>query len=143
MQVEFNRKVMVPLELSDGTIIEPGETITMAAGAMAVDKKFYDDPSKFDGFRFATRDQTEAKTKTGREYTDTEPGNLSWGYGRYTCPGRWYASAMIKLFVGMLLDQYDFEFPEGQTTRPANKQLDVHLMPDFSQAIFFKVRTAD
>ena len=104
---------------------------------MAVDERFYKNASSFEGFRFAEKKSDAA---TGHSFVDTEAENLSWGFGRYTCPGRWYASAMMKLFVSILLLQYDFKFLEGQTSRLPNKKRDTEIVPDFAQEIRIMVR---
>lgn len=114
----------------------------MAAGPMARDPAYYDDPLRFHGFRFCVSDagQGEAGVKAENEYTSIEPGNLTWGSGRFTCPGRWYAGVLIKLLVAALLLEYDFQYPEGQYTRPPNIQNDVHITPDFAQMITVRRR---
>ena len=108
---------MSPIKLSDGTtVLSTGTTISMAAGPMARDSTFYDDPLRFDGFRFCKSDacQDRATVHSENEYTGIEPGNLSWGNGRFTCPGRWYAGVLIKLLLATMLLNYDFEYPGRQ-----------------------------
>ena len=55
---------MSPVELSDGTIIMPGNTITMPAGPMARDQSYYDDPLTFDRDRF---DRSTKKTDAAQQ----------------------------------------------------------------------------
>ena len=39
-----------------------------------------------------------------------EPNFVTWGLkGPHTCPGRWFAQAMIQIMVKVLLEQYEFE----------------------------------
>ena len=138
--VGFDRKVMSTIKLSDGTVILPGNTIAMPSGPMAHDQSYYDDPLTFDGYRFyrATAKEHEGAQQSENEYAGIEPGNLSWGNGRFSCPGRWYASAMMKMLLATLLLEYDFEFPEGQTVRPPNFVMDLHVLPDMKQKIILK-----
>ncbi|KAI9787989.1 MAG: hypothetical protein M1816_007293 [Peltula sp. TS41687] len=140
----FTRKVASPVQLSDGHILPIGTTIGMLSGSMARDAEFYSDPLKFDGFRFCRSDSSHNRDAgaPANEFTSIEPGNLSWGYGRFTCPGRWYAGTMIKLLLATILLDYDFQYPEGQTTRPANAYRDVHILPDFTQQILLRKREA-
>lgn len=49
----MDRKVMKPFHFSNGTGILAGTLISVASGAIHVDGKIYDDPLKFDPFRFA------------------------------------------------------------------------------------------
>ncbi|KAI1384973.1 cytochrome P450 [Hypoxylon trugodes] len=139
----FDRKVMSPIELSDGKIILPrGAKIVFPGGLMSRDSMFYDDPQRFDGFRFYRPDEDADTTSANaqRDFTGIEPGNLSWGSGRFTCPGRWYAATMIKLIVANLLLDYDISFPPGQMKRPSNTKYDTDVHPDFEQNIVFKKR---
>ncbi|KAF3062198.1 Ent-kaurene oxidase [Daldinia childiae] len=138
----FDRKVMSPIELSDGkTILPRGASIVMSGGPMARDPAFYKNPQQFDGLRFYRPDEdTASSTNIQQDYTGIEPGNLSWGNGRFTCPGRWYASAMIKLIVANLLLEYDISFPPGQMERPPNGKYDTDVHPNFEQNIVLRKR---
>ena len=133
---------MATIKLSDGTTILPGNTIAMPSGPMAHDQSYYDDPLKFDGFRFyrAATKENEGAQQLENEYAGIEPGNLSWGNGRFSCPGRWYASVMMKLLLATLILEYDFEYPEGQSIRPPNSVMDLHVLPNMKQKIVLKKR---
>ncbi|KAI1116231.1 cytochrome P450 [Nemania sp. NC0429] len=138
----FDRKVMSPIKLSDGTtILEPGAKIAIPGGPMSLDPTYYSDARDFDGFRFYRPDESDTSSvNTQQDYTGIEPGNLSWGSGRFTCPGRWYASAMIKLVIANLLLAYDISFPGGQTARPPNVKYDTERFPNFDQKIILRKR---
>ena len=81
---------MSEIKISDGTSIPPGQTIKMPSGPMAQDSAYYHDPQKFDGDRFyrKTVQEREGEKRVENEYAGIEPGNLSWGHGRFSCPGR-------------------------------------------------------
>jgi cytochrome P450 len=101
---------------------------------MSQDSTYYSHPQEFNGFRFFRPEKRNiGSVNTQQDYTGIKPGNLSWGNGRFTCPGRWYAAAMIKLIVAKLLLDYEFEFPEGQRDRPGNLKYDTEVHPDFGQ----------
>ncbi|KUI59027.1 Ent-kaurene oxidase [Cytospora mali] len=137
----FNRKIMSSIRLSDGTILPRGTVVAAPGGPMSRDPKFYDEPQRFDGLRFYraddSRDVSSARTQ---DYVGIEPGNLSWGNGRFTCPGRWYAAVMIKLILAKLLLEFDVSFPAGQTERPLNGKYDTDVHPDFDQKIVLRKR---
>ena len=128
---------MSTIKLSDGTVLLPGDTIAMPSGPMTQDPFYYTNPPKFDGYRFynARAKEQEGKGRSDNEYSEIEPGNLSWGHGRFSCPGRWYASLMIKLLLATLILEYDFEFSGGKTARPSDFVMDVHVLPDMKQKI--------
>lgn len=140
----FDRKVMSPIELSDGkTVLPQGASIVIPAGLMARDPTFYTNAQQFDGFRFYRENEDEnvsSRVSMQQDYTGIETGNLSWGNGRFTCPGRWYGAAMIKLIVANLLLEYDISFPVGQTERPPNSKYNTEVHPSFEQKIVLKRR---
>lgn len=132
---------MSPVELSDGTIIPSGNTIAMPSGPMARDQLYYNDPLTFDGNRFYRGPAGEDGAQQSESaYAAIEPGNLSWGHGRFSCPGRWYASAMMKLVLATLILDYEFGYPKGQSVRPPNFVMDLHVLPDMKQKIVLKRR---
>jgi cytochrome P450 len=108
----------------------------MPGGPMSRDPAFYDNPETFDRLRFYNADDDTSKA-AAHIYTAVEPGNLSWGNGRFTCPGRWYGAAMIKLILAIVLLHYDVSFPKGQSKRPANIKYDTEVLPDFSSKVCF------
>ena len=111
----------------------------MAAEAMSRDPTFYENPDKFDGERFYRRMEFKDKETQSleNEFAGIERGDLAWGNGRLTCPGRWYASAMNKLIIGTILEQYDLKFPDNQLERPLNVYADGKIAPDTTQEIMF------
>lgn len=133
---------MSSIQLSDGkTVLPQGATITIPGGPMSRDEAFYNDPMRFDGFRFYRPGTEDAgAANISQYYTGIEPGNLTWGNGRFTCPGRWYAAAMIKLIIAKLLLEYDISFPPGQQSRPENTKYDTEVHPDFGARIGFSKR---
>ncbi|OGM49497.1 hypothetical protein ABOM_001720 [Aspergillus bombycis] len=63
------------------------------------------DPKKFDGMRWVDK-QKAAST--------TDPGHLSFGLGRWACPGRFLAVAEIKLAIFALLADMRLELVDGR-----------------------------
>jgi len=116
----------------------------MPAAPMAKDPDFFKNPSHFDGDRFFKLKQEakeQSSERAGNDFAGIESHNIHWGSGRFTCPGRWYASAVMKVFVSIILLDYDISFPEGQTKRPENTCLDDEILPDTKQNILFKRRS--
>ncbi|KAH8423907.1 uncharacterized protein LDX57_001659 [Aspergillus melleus] len=64
-------------------------------------------PDTFDGMRW---------TQNRKLATTTGPGHLSFGLGRWACPGRFLAVAEIKLVILTLLAQADLELVDGEFT---------------------------
>ena len=79
---------MSEITLSDGTTILLGQTIKIPSSPMARDRFYYDDPEKFDRDRFYRKmaEAQEGEKLSGSEYAEIEPGSLTWGNGRFSCP---------------------------------------------------------
>ncbi|KAJ3728214.1 cytochrome P450 [Lentinula raphanica] len=104
---------------SDGSTVPPGTILSAAPTATHVDPEYYDDPEKFDGFRFYKLRQsaeTEADEFKHR-LTSLGPAYLAFGGGRHACPGRFLASIEIKLLLVHLIMMYDIR-SENEGVRP-------------------------
>ena len=119
----------------------------MAAGPMAMDPEFYDEPEIFSPSRFYHDEYSKTsvnaaveKTQRNIDFVSTESGNIHWGSGRFTCPGRWYASAMMKTIIAQLVKNFDFKFPDGQKERLPNVYMDIMVEPNPKQTVLFMRR---
>ncbi|APA13444.1 hypothetical protein sscle_11g082140 [Sclerotinia sclerotiorum 1980 UF-70] len=140
--LSFDRIVLTPHTLSTGLHLPIGTFISMASESMSRDPTYYsnhDSPATFNPSRFyQSPPQTEKTTYNPlKGFTSIEPGNLAWGNGRQTCPGRWYAGVVIKLVVGTLLEGYEMKFPEG-VKRPGNFYRNAGIMPCTKQEILLR-----
>ena len=115
----FDRRVMTPyLTLPDGTKLPHGTNITVATSAIAHDPMLWEEPDRFDGFRFAKLRQTPGN-ENRYQFATTGPESMFFGHGKHACPGRFFAANEIKLFLVYLIMNYDVKLPEGMG-RPAN-----------------------
>lgn len=138
--MQFSRVVLEDIVLSDGSVLPKGEFVSMPTGPLTRDPDYYENPNTFDGYRFY-RKASEAKEDTSRyELSGIDEGSLHWGQGRFTCPGRWYASAVMKLVLGLIILEYDIAFPEGQTERKEDTYLDTMVQPSEKQVLVFRRR---
>ncbi|KAI9028902.1 cytochrome P450 [Phycomyces nitens] len=105
----------VPLTLSNGAIINPGEDVLIdvwtnhhnVEGARGME-----DPDHFKAFRFVDHDKQA--TKVGEDY-------LFFGMGRRACPGRWFAIQEVQTIVAMLIQEYKI-IPNGPITFPTSER---------------------
>ncbi|RWA10589.1 hypothetical protein EKO27_g4511 [Xylaria grammica] len=114
-----------PYTFQDGTQVAAGTYVSMPIYAIENDEEHTLNPEEFDGLRsFRVRQEIEA---TGNHEADTKdllfssPTRvcLNFGYGKTACPGRFFASQIIKVVLVKLLTEYEFDFLPG-TTRPKN-----------------------
>ena len=119
----------------------------MALVGMGKDETYYSNPTEFHPDRFyspplsytSPPSDTTSPSASPHLLSDIEPGNLNWGAGRFACPGRWYAAAMMKLVVAMILLKYDIKFPEGQNIK-ASKCSDCGQKKAFEHDILVRKR---
>jgi hypothetical protein len=138
--VSFNRKVLKPVHLSDGTVLPAGTFISMPTYSIARDPSFYDSPNKFQPFRFYDLRQRNPEDINRHQLTSTGPTSLAFGYGQAACPGRAFAAVEMKMILGHLVYLYDFKFPKGQTKRPENIFMDERIWPSRAQQVGFRLR---
>ena len=149
----FGRVIHKDLTLSDGVLIPAGTIIGVPSHAITHDPALYPDPDRFDGSRFlhnaANASQGEQqpapsekpKTSTAT-FTTTNAANLSWGYGKHACSGRFFAGNEIKMVMAYLLLHYEFRFKDGPgvENRPRNVSFELQNSPHASVEILLRRR---
>ncbi|KAI1323782.1 cytochrome P450 [Xylariaceae sp. FL0255] len=99
--------------------LPPNSRLGVPFQAVHHDPNNYDDPLKFDAFRFS-REFEGGMSRAGQKATvDIDPSFLTFGYGRHVCPGRWYTSQTLKQTLAYLIQHYDVELlekPESTTS---------------------------
>lgn len=64
------------------------------------------------------REQPNAEHKA--QLVSTLPEHMAFGYGKYACPGRFFAANEIKLALCQLLLKYDWKMVPGTTVGSFN-----------------------
>ena len=112
-----------PFSLSDGTKVNVGDWVCTPPHAMMRDPINYAKPLEFHGFRFVDPSLLHIDGSIKYEELD-KPSQftdlndwLLWGAGRNACPGRFYAAALMKTVLGLLITKYDMEFETPGRTR--------------------------
>jgi cytochrome P450 len=107
------------------------------------DPALYPEPETFKPFRFADRceaaDEEGLQLEKARQaWTATTSHTYStFGTGRHACPGRFFASTSIKVFLAYILMNYDIE---EQPERPPAPSFGTVLVPPLKATVRFRRR---
>ncbi|RYP56062.1 hypothetical protein DL769_009988 [Monosporascus sp. CRB-8-3] len=149
----FIRKVMKPIDLSDGTHLPAGTSLLAPLAGVSRDDRFYPGAETFDGLRFWRLQQQQqqnganggevkdASANAGNRWQFTSIGdaNMNFGLGRHACPGRFFAAAETKLILAYLVLHYDVRLREGEG-RPAPAMFMMTKSPNPDAEILFRRR---
>ena len=152
------RKVVAPggVTTPDGHVLPYESTLSIVSYPVHHDPDIYDNPEKFDPFRFSR--QTDVRPGTdGMAHDDTVesdidgphlsfvttgPTYLPFGHGKHACPGRFLVSLELKMLLYHILTAYDVELlPEHNGVRPAPQWVTEAVMPPVGVKLKFKTRT--
>jgi cytochrome P450 len=118
------RSALQPMVLSSGVKLEVGDWACTPVSAIMQDPKYYPSPLQFNGFRFVEPSllndkdgKFEVSQPTPSKLTDVDNTYHVWGTGRMACPGRFYATAVMKVITAQVLLQYDTELVHGKENR--------------------------
>lgn len=102
-----------PLDLGGGIICPPGTRLMYPTQSIHIDPDYWDDPLRFDAFRFSDRAGEEGAGGGAEEeredLVDLTTSFLAWGYGKKACPGRWFASQTLKQTLAYMVMNYEVE----------------------------------
>ncbi len=115
----YNRLMQSDYTLSNGVTLKKGQMICVSSCSIQKDPDIFTDPESYNGLR-AYEQGLEDHQAHPFKFADRE---LSWGAGRWACPGRFLANLEAKIILVKLLDEYDFKLPPGKT-RP--KRITLH-----------------
>ncbi|KAI2627380.1 putative cytochrome P450 [Hypomontagnella submonticulosa] len=126
----LKRLFKTPYTFQNGLHIPKGTYACMPIYAIENDPQHTPNPELYDGLRsYRAYMQNQSISENPRNHKEFQfayannPTVLNFGYGKYACPGRFFASVIIKMVFVKFLSEYDFKFLPG-TERPAN--LEVH-----------------
>lgn len=104
-------------------------------------------PQTFNPYRFFhlrtdpnTHDPLNYKNREQYQFASVTKENMSFGFGRHACPGRYFAGNEIKMIVAQLLLKYDVKMPGGEKTRYESIASGVVSAPDPTKVLLFRRR---
>ena len=125
-----------------GILLHYGTYLAILGYPILRDPDLYLEPETFKPFKFAKL--CEAADKQGLKL---EKARLGWaatsktystfGAGRHACPGRFFASTSVKVFLAYMLMNYDIE---KRPERPTTPSVGLALLPPLKATIRFKRR---
>ncbi|KAF5542361.1 ent-kaurene oxidase [Fusarium phyllophilum] len=134
----FQRASIADMTLPDGTFVPKGTKLEINTCSIHKDHELYENPEEFDGLRFHKWRKAPGKEKKNM-YSSSGTDDLSWGFGRHACPGRYLSAINIKHIMAELLMNYDMKLPDG-VSRPENIEFEVLCSPEPDFEILFKDR---
>ncbi|EPE26099.1 Cytochrome P450 [Glarea lozoyensis ATCC 20868] len=120
------RIALKPFELSGGHKVPVGEWVCTAPKAMHRDQVYWAKPLDFHGFRFVEPKLYDT-ILSATQFEVPEPGKQSafnevldwqlWGTGRNACSGRFYATALVKTMLALLIMNYDMKLADPRRSK--------------------------
>ncbi|KAB2573404.1 Cytochrome P450 monooxygenase pyr3 [Lasiodiplodia theobromae] len=133
----MNRRVEAPMTLSDGTHLPKGVFVAFSSYDMR-DGDVFKNPHEFNGRRFL-----DLRAQPGQanrwQFVTTSPEYLSFGHGKHSCPGRFFASNEIKIALAHLLMKYDWKVSGA----PPKSLLESRFLPDPKAVVACRTRELD
>lgn len=118
------RSALQPMSLADGSHVNVGDWFCTPVRAIMTNPADYPEALQFSGFRFADPKLVSASTnfdnvmqEKSTKLTDASMTYHVWGTGRMACPGRYYATAVMKVILGQVLLNYDVELVDPEAPR--------------------------
>ncbi|TEB33855.1 cytochrome P450 [Coprinellus micaceus] len=136
----MTRKVLRDFTLSNGITLPAGSVVGIASRGLHHDSEKYEDPLKFDGFRFLRLREKEEGGELKYQMVSLHHDYLLFGHGRSACPGRFFAVNEAKAVMAHILLNYDIKFPEGVTSHPAGKWFSASYTPHPSAQLLVRKR---
>ncbi|KAK3374752.1 cytochrome P450 [Podospora didyma] len=141
----FRRYTLKPITLQNGDYIPEGSYIETANTAILNDPELYPNPDTFDPHRFSNLrnnpdlpDPLGFKSRELYQFVSVTKENMSFGFGRHACPGRFFAANEIKMIMAQILLQYDIKMPDRETERYQSVGSGVVKAPDPTKEIMFR-----
>ncbi|KAH8164723.1 hypothetical protein CIB48_g3529 [Xylaria polymorpha] len=94
--------------LPDGSHIPQGTWIGVPVEAIHRDETIYPDARGFDALRFA-RMRVEGEPNKSLDAAEPSDTYMFFSYGRTSCPGRWFATRVMKILVAYVTLHYDIK----------------------------------
>ncbi|CAK5266785.1 unnamed protein product [Mycena citricolor] len=145
--VTMARKVIHPdgFTFSDGVKVPYGSFVYVSGKPVHYDPKIHEDPEVFKGFRYSDLREAKADNHTveagifNSHMVSTSMEHLSFGHGKHSCPGRFFAATEIKAMLAHILINYDIK-AAVPGVRPPNDEHGMMSSPNGTAGILIRKR---
>jgi len=136
----FNRILPCAVTLSNGIQLPAGTRVAVPQHAILNDPLEVPggDPNVYDPWRYAKL-REDPENAQRYQFAMVDSRNMAFGYGKYSCPGRFLVATEIKMILARLLTDFDWKLPE-ERKRPRNFTLDSDMFPDPRARILMRCR---
>ncbi|KAL7268190.1 hypothetical protein RUND412_009197 [Rhizina undulata] len=117
------------------TVFPAGTFLNVPANAVHLDTSIYENPLEYDAFRFSKMREQEGQGAK-HQMVSTTKEFLAFGYGKHACPGRFFATNVMKVMMSYIILNYDFKLQSGK--RPENLYFGSNCAPPFGTELLFK-----
>jgi cytochrome P450 len=111
----MHRLALDDVELPNGVVIQKGERTAISSHRMWSETD-YEDPDKFDGYRFVKR-----RKLPGYEHRShlisTSHDHTAFSHGKHACPGRFFAANEVKIAMVHLFLKYDMKMEHPSSAK--------------------------
>ncbi|KAI0072328.1 cytochrome P450 [Panus rudis PR-1116 ss-1] len=146
----MTRKALKDFTFSDGTFIPKDGFVSAAESPTHFDPENYENPEVFNPWRFVEDDKSgdvegkengaasgEGNVKNLMVSTSTD--YVTFGHGRFACPGRFFAASELKLMMAYLVLNYDVQMEEPGVIPPP-VWYSVKVQPNPTAKVLFRRR---
>jgi cytochrome P450 len=131
------RMALEPFSLSDGTQLNIGDWLVTPLRAMSRDERFFENATEFHAFRHVDAESLQ-QLEQGKyefkhfgkpnQFTSTDDSQI-WGTGRMACPGRFYATAVMKSVMAAFIRNYEIELANPASMRHMSWRSFIYPLP--------------
>ena len=118
------------ITLHDGVHLPRGTHVAFPAYHIGRDADLDPGADCYDGLRWYKKDHGEAQENEALKHRFVTPDSnyLTFGSGRFVCPGRFMADHMLKLMMTAVLLRYEFKWTPG-IPEPRQRYRHVFIFP--------------
>ncbi|KAJ3504346.1 hypothetical protein NLJ89_g7978 [Agrocybe chaxingu] len=126
---------------SDGTLLPKGTTISVAAPSAHLNGEKYEDPLRFDAFRYVKMRERGDAAERKFDMVSSNIDSLGFGLGRHICPGRFFAASELKMMLAHIVVTYDVKLQQ-EGVRPPDLWVSSACIPNPGVQVLFRKRVA-